>query len=81
MKAVVTSFSMTVSQAQKIGEHLRGVKNRSSWIVDAIMKKIRSEDEFHIDDVHYRSLLINLKNRDETPEHLKVLLQAELNKN
>jgi metal-responsive CopG/Arc/MetJ family transcriptional regulator len=80
MKAVVTSFSMSLSQAQRIGEHLRGVKNRSAWIVDAIQKKIKEEASFDEWDIPYRSLLIVLKNNKETPEHLKVLLQAELNK-
>jgi len=80
MKAVVTSFSMNLIQAQKIGDHLRGVKNRSAWIVDAILKKIKGEESFNEWDISYRSLLILLKNNKETPEHLKVLLQAELNK-
>jgi len=80
MKAVVTSFSMSLSQAQRIGGHLKGVKNRSAWIVDAIMKKIKGYEGFTIEDADYEMLLIEIKHREETPEHLKVLLQAELNK-
>ncbi len=78
MKSVVTSFSMTVSQAHRIGEHLRGVKNRSAYIVDAIMKKINKDEAFEVHDVEYRSLLIALKNKDKTPDHLKVLIDSEL---
>jgi hypothetical protein len=80
MKAVVTSFSMSVSQAQRIGESLKGVKNRSAYIVDAILKKINKDEEFEVHDVEYRTLLIALKNKEEIPDHLKVLIHAELYK-
>ena len=78
MKSVVTSFSMSVSQANRIAESLKGVKNRSAYIVDAILKKINKDEAFEVHDVEYRSLLIALKNKDETPDHLKVLIQEEL---
>lgn len=80
MKAVVTSFSMSLSQAGRIGEHLRGVKNRSAWIVDAIMKKMNGDDDFSVADIPTRQLMGALLSREDTPEHLQVLLLAELNK-
>lgn len=81
MKAVVTSFSMSIRQASQIGEHLRGVKNRSAWIVDAIMKKINDEDKFSVADIPTRQLMGALLSREDSPDHLKVLLLNELNKN
>lgn len=71
---------MNLDQASKIGNHLGTVKNRSAWIVDAILKKIYGSEEFSIADIPTRQLMGALLSREDTPDHIKVLLLSELSK-
>lgn len=63
MKSVVTSFSMTLSQAQALAEATTRIKNRSAWINAAIESKIRGADSFTIADVSDQVLLHHYHNR------------------
>jgi len=57
MKSVVTSFSMTLSQASALAEATKRIKNRSAWINDAIEKKILKMDAFSLSDVSDAQLM------------------------
>ena len=63
MKSVVTSFSMTLSQAQALAEVTARVKNRSAWINDAIEKNILKMESFSLADVGDRQLTLHYHHR------------------
>ena len=59
MKSVVSSFSMTLSQAQRLAHATQRVKNRSAWIVGAIEAKILGMDAFSIEDYSDNQLILH----------------------
>jgi hypothetical protein len=63
MKSVVSSFSMTIAQAQALQEATRSEKNRSAWINRAIEAKIRGADAFNLADINTRQIMMALHAR------------------
>lgn len=59
MKSVVSSFSMTLKQAQRLADATKRVKNRSAWIVGAIEAKILEADAYSISDVSDNQLILH----------------------
>ena len=59
MKSVVSSFSMTLKQAQALQDATQRVKNRSAWINSAIEAKILAMDSFSILDVSDNQLILH----------------------
>lgn len=59
VKSVVSSFSMSLSQAQRLADATKRVKNRSAWIVGAIEAKILEADAFSLSDVPDNQLTLH----------------------
>ena len=58
MKSVVSSFSMSLVQAQRLAEATARVSNRSAWINSAIDAKINAADSFTMADISTRQIRI-----------------------
>lgn len=78
MKSVVTSFSMKIHEAAALDEATRSVANRSSWIVDACLRKARGQNAFDVAEVPSRQLMAVLTARDDVSQHIKDLLMQHL---
>lgn len=63
MKSVVSSFSMTIAQAQALADATARVKNRSAWINAAIEAKITGADSFNMADINTRNIMSALHAR------------------
>lgn len=63
MKSVISSFSMTLAQAQALQDATKRVKNRSAWINAAITAKILAIDAFSIGDVGDMQLILHFHHR------------------
>ena len=76
MKSIVTSFSMSMLQAQALEEATRRVKNRSAWINDAISRKIDGEEDFDIANIPTTQLLMAARARPVMNEVQRAILLA-----
>lgn len=59
MKSVVSSFSMTLKQAQRLADATQRIKNRSAWINAAIEARILGTNSYDIADVPDNQLILH----------------------
>ena len=52
--------------------------NQSEFVDRAIIKLHNKQEEFTIDDMETRAIAIRLKNRDDCPRHLSILIHEWL---
>jgi len=79
MKTVVTSFSMTLLQAQAINVATRGVKNRSLWIVKACLDRIGNDEKTqdHLDRATVEELLSALHFMGAIDQKMRWMIQKD----
>ena len=57
---------------------VRTKPNQSEFVDRAIIKLHKKQEEFTIDDMETRAIAIRLKNRDDCPRHLSILIHEWL---
>ena len=59
-------------------ERLSKLGKRSDFIMKAVRSKLDGEDAFDLEDIATRRLARYFRNRDECPEHLRILINLWL---
>ena len=79
MKAVITSFSMSLLEAQAINTATRGLKNRSAWIVRACLDKISKEEDTQdaLDKATVEDLLSALMFKEAITHKMRWMIQND----
>ena len=79
MKAVVTSFSMSLLEAQAINTATRNLKNRSRWIVAACLDKINKQEKTAeaLDDAEVSELLSTLLYKGAITQKMRWMIQND----
>jgi metal-responsive CopG/Arc/MetJ family transcriptional regulator len=79
MKAVVTSFSMSLLEAQALNAATRGLKNRSAWIVKACLDKISKEEDTQdaLDRASVAELLSALHHKQAITHSMRWMIQND----
>jgi len=82
MKRVITSFSCSLLQAQAINNATKHVKNRSAWIVEAIMDKIKRIDKTNeaLDNATVAELLSALHYQGAITQETRWMIQERWDK-
>ena len=57
---------------------VRTKPNQSEFVDRAIVKYHKKQEELTIDDMETRAIAIRLKNRDDTPRHITILIEEWL---
>ena len=71
-------INRTFSIPVKLALRLKAVRNQSALVSRAVYKYLDEKDEFSSSDMPSRSLLSAITNRDDVPEHIKVIIQLHL---
>ena len=71
-------INRTFSIPVKLALRLKAVRNQSALVSRAVYKYLDEKEEFSSSDVPSRSLLSAITNRDDVPEHIKVIIQLHL---
>ena len=74
-------INRTFSIPVKLALRLKAVRNQSALVSRAVYKYLDEKDEFSSSDMPSRSLLSAITNRDDVPEHIKVVIQLHLETN
>lgn len=79
MKSIVTSFSMSLLEAQAINKATRGLKNRSAWIVKACLDKISKEEDTQdaLDKASVEDLLSALHHKQAITHKMRWMIQND----
>ena len=73
-------INRTFSIPVKLALRLKAVRNQSALVSKAVYKYLDEKEEFSSSDIPSRSLLSAITNRDDVPEHIKVIIQLHLEK-
>lgn len=65
------TFSLPVPLVIK----MKSLRNQSATVERAVNKYLNEKEEFSPSDIPSRSLLSAITNRDDVPDHLKVVIQ------
>jgi len=71
-------INRTFSIPVKLALRLKAVRNQSALVSRAVYKYLDEKEEFSSSDIPSRSLLSAITNRDDVPEHIKVVIQLHL---
>jgi hypothetical protein len=71
-------INRTFSIPVKLALRLKAVRNQSALVSRAVYKYLDEKEEFSSSDIPSRSLLSAITNRDDVPEHIKVIIQLHL---
>ena len=71
-------INRTFSIPVKLALRLKAVRNQSALVSRAVYKYLDEKEEFSSSDIPSRSLLAAITNRDDVPEHIKVIIQLHL---
>jgi len=79
MKSIVSSFSMSLLEAQEINRATRGLKNRSAWIVRACLDKISKENDTQdaLDKASVEELLSALHHKQAITHKMRWMIQND----
>ena len=74
-------INRTFSLPVKLAIRLKSCRNQSAVVSKAVKKYLDEKQIYSLGDVETRSLLATLTSREDTPEHIRVLVVDYLNRN